>query len=251
MRFVKLCLSQPPSHLFIDRSDLPEHRREWIQPPMKHLLIVYEHTGLAYHNNISLEFSPGTMILFPPGARGAHASVGNGKLHTAFQFSLVEDSTDFHAVPVQTQLDDQRLKECGFLIHQVQQSHARGRAFIWSLLWSIAEHQRLAGTDDKLVAAERYVAQNLREPLRVDHVCQAVGVPYRSLARLFESEHGMGIQKYVAERRAREAVRLLSETSLPIKVVAARVGVPDAHQFNKLVRRSVGMSPRAVRALQS
>jgi AraC-like DNA-binding protein len=45
--------------------------------------------------------------------------------------------------------------------------------------------------------------------------------------------------------------RPLTTTDLPIKAVAARVGITDLHYFNKVIRRYLGASPRAVRAMGS
>jgi transcriptional regulator GlxA family with amidase domain len=54
---------------------------------------------------------------------------------------------------------------------------------------------------------------------------------------------------HLLRRRATRAQHLLLTTNLPVKVIAAEVGVPDLQEFNKLIRRHCGHSPRAVREL--
>jgi len=40
---------------------------------------------------------------------------------------------------------------------------------------------------------------------------------------------------------------LLVYSTLPVKVIASEVGIPDLHLFNKTIRRELGHSPRAIR----
>ncbi len=57
----------------------------------------------------------------------------------------------------------------------------------------------------------------------------------------------MTIQEYVLQRRVQEASRLLLNTDLPIKLVAARVGMSDLQYFNKTRRTLCGLSPSRLR----
>jgi transcriptional regulator GlxA family with amidase domain len=43
------------------------------------------------------------------------------------------------------------------------------------------------------------------------------------------------------------ARHLLLNSTLPIKVIAREVGIPDPHLFNKIIRRELGKAPREVR----
>ena len=57
----------------------------------------------------------------------------------------------------------------------------------------------------------------------------------------------MSVLGYVRSRRSQHAEDLLMSTTLPIKAIARAVGVPDLQQFNRLMRDSKGLCPRAIR----
>lgn len=62
---------------------------------------------------------------------------------------------------------------------------------------------------------------------------------------------GQTVIGYVRARRAQRARHLLRRSTLPIKTIAAQVGVPNLGQFNHLMRAQCGQSPRAIRAENS
>lgn len=247
MRFSRAYLTEPPSALVAGEDNLSSVRKEWIQDQGWWLLLVYRHRGTALVNAISHSFEVGTALLYPPGARGAHLNVGANTPHVYFHFKLPDDGTGPVALPIHSEFDASTVELCRQAAGRVTYRITPVNAFVWNLLWTISGDSRLIGRDDRLFDAEAYIERHLGEPLSVNDVCEAVGVPYRSLTRLFESEHGVAINRYIFRRRSREALRLLSETSLPLKAIAARVGVPDPHQFNKFIRKAIGISPTEVR----
>lgn len=247
MRFAKALIAHPPTALIAGEDDLTSVRREWIQEQGWWLLMVYQHRGSAFVNAVNHQIKPGTALLYPPGSRGSHIKIGAGTPHIYFQFMLSEQGTNSVALPIHSELDRETVELCSQRAALVSHRLAPIKAFLWNLLWSLASDSRLVGLDDRLFNAETFIDQHLNEPLTVGEVCEAVHVPYRTLTRLFEAEHGIGINRYIFRRRSREAVRLLSETSLSFKSIAAKVGVSDPHQFNKLIRKAVGISPTQVR----
>jgi len=64
---------------------------------------------------------------------------------------------------------------------------------------------------------------------------------------MFRADHAMSTMTYVRFIRVQHAKRLLTNSRLSIKQVAAEVGIQDAQQFNKLMRSFTGMSPRRYR----
>jgi transcriptional regulator GlxA family with amidase domain len=52
---------------------------------------------------------------------------------------------------------------------------------------------------------------------------------------------------YIQERRMQMAQYLLKHSTLPIKSIAAEVGMPDLHQFNKTFRRILKEAPTGMR----
>jgi transcriptional regulator GlxA family with amidase domain len=67
------------------------------------------------------------------------------------------------------------------------------------------------------------------------------------LTRLFRAATGKTVVAALQERRVERARHLLTYSDLPVKDVAARVGIEDLNQFNKMMRRHCGAAPRAIR----
>lgn len=97
----------------------------------------------------------------------------------------------------------------------------------------------------------RYVEKRLTDPqLSVDLVAGAFGMSRATLYRLFEQEGGFAT--YVRERRLRRCRAMLADParrSMSIADIAAAHGFTDAANFTRAFRRSIGLSPRAVRML--
>lgn len=248
MRFARAFITDPPVALVAGEDNLVSLRREWIQDPGWWLLMVYQHRGTAFVNAVSHSIKPGTALLYPPGSRGSHIKIGAGTPHIYFHFKLKEDESDAPvALPIQSEFTPEIAEQCRQAAGRVTHRLSPVKAFVWNQLWSMAGDFRLIGLDDRLFDAEAFIDQHMSEPLTVGDVCEAVQVPYRTLSRLFESEHGAGINRFIFRSRSREALRLLSETSLPLKAIAAKVGIADSHQFNKFIRKAIGISPTEVR----
>jgi AraC-like DNA-binding protein len=97
----------------------------------------------------------------------------------------------------------------------------------------------------------RYVEKRLTDPqLGADQVAQVFGMSRATLYRLFEEEGGFAT--YVRERRLRRCRQMLADPArrrMSIAEIAAAHGFADAANFTRAFRRSIGLSPRAVRML--
>jgi AraC-like DNA-binding protein len=120
------------------------------------------------------------------------------------------------------------------------------------LLWiaMLEEPGHAAVTASRSAAVDRLIDilhRELDEPLRVPDLARQVGLSQNYLARLFRGRTGMTIPRYLLLRRIETARLLLGTTNLPVKLIAARVGIPDPQHFNKQFRRLTGLSPTAAR----
>ncbi|MCP3723561.1 helix-turn-helix domain-containing protein [Paraburkholderia sp. CNPSo 3272] len=97
----------------------------------------------------------------------------------------------------------------------------------------------------------RYVEKRLTDPqLNAQSVAHAFGISRATLYRLFEQEGGFAT--YVRERRLRRCRQMLADPArriMTIADIAAAHGFTDAANFTRAFRRSIGLSPRAVRML--
>lgn len=85
--------------------------------------------------------------------------------------------------------------------------------------------------------------------LSVIELAHAVGMSVRSLHRRCQEEFGSTPAKLIERLRTENARLLLSTTPLEAKVVAARSGFENPARMARAFQRTLGMSPRAYRAL--
>ena len=128
-------------------------------------------------------------------------------------------------------------------------SPAMQQAFCWDLLWVLAtlDDSREESRHPALQKAITLIERHYSETISVAHLAQASGVSYSYLSRLFRDELGIDVVGYIRQRRSRHAEHLLRSSTLPIKAIAASVGLPDLTQFNRLIHRTCGCSPTEVR----
>ena len=94
----------------------------------------------------------------------------------------------------------------------------------------------------------KQIELELARPLTLQSLAAQVGVSPAHLTRMFKAYTGTTVIQFIRQRRVAHAQYLLRTTARPIKSIAHEVGIPDLHHFNKIIRASLGSSPRDVRA---
>ena len=106
------------------------------------------------------------------------------------------------------------------------------------------ENGRLAIWQHKRIA-ERLAADGAAPS--VQELADICGLSPRHLLRLYYNLTGETVFAYIERERCARAKRLLSTTSLPIKVIAASLGFSGASSFSAAFRRATGVTPRSLR----
>jgi transcriptional regulator GlxA family with amidase domain len=117
---------------------------------------------------------------------------------------------------------------------------------VWDLLWSLASPLK-GGIHPLVERARSLIELRLGQPIVVAALAQELGCSHNHLTRLFRSELRASVAGWIRSRRAQRARHLLLNTSMPIGEIAAEVGIPDPHHFNKVIRRELGRAPREIR----
>jgi len=126
----------------------------------------------------------------------------------------------------------------------------RAAARLWDVLWRLTDPPAATGAPLPAVEQVRELVEiHLAEPLYVSQLASQVGFSQNHLARLFRARMGVTVVDYIRQRRVERARHLLQHTTLPIKAIAAEVGIPDLHLFNKIIRHALGRAPRQIRAI--
>ncbi len=84
-------------------------------------------------------------------------------------------------------------------------------------------------------------------PLCLAMLAKAAGLSARSLSRHFSRHLGESVGRYIGRVRIGHACRLLTETPMPISVVAARSGFANAAHFNRQFKAAKQLTPAAYR----
>ena len=105
-----------------------------------------------------------------------------------------------------------------------------------------AEARRL-----RLERAQKFIADNCREPLSLGQVARHAGFSRNYFSRIFKRTFGKGFEQYLTEQRLLLAERLLRQSALPIGRISGETGFASAAHFSAAFRRSRGVSPLSYR----
>lgn len=92
-------------------------------------------------------------------------------------------------------------------------------------------------------AVRDYIDRNYEADLSVRFLSELFCVDATYLGRVFRQKMGMGINEYITGRRVDRARSLLKNSDLTVAQVAQMCGYQDAFYFNKVFKKSTGLSP--------
>ncbi|MBS1703789.1 MAG: helix-turn-helix transcriptional regulator [Armatimonadetes bacterium] len=196
------------------------------------------------------EVRPGSIGLTPPGST-LETHYRGISVHIYVHFRAHGDS---RSLPMMHDLGDRydEIYRRLYAAHRFQEREPRRVAScLWDVLWDLTDAGRVddhpaVGHPAVMAAVER-ISKRLSEPISVEALAEEVGVSTSYLAKLFRATYGETVVAFIRRQRAERAIHLLQRSTLPIKAVAASVGIPDLQHFNKLIRSETGLSPRGLR----
>ncbi len=98
-----------------------------------------------------------------------------------------------------------------------------------------------------LTSAISFLELNLNRQLTLADLCHHTKLSSTHLNRLFKQYVGVAPLKYFAAQKLAWSQKLLSDSSMSIKEVAALVGYDDQLHFSAQFKKHIGVSPRAYR----
>lgn len=151
----------------------------------------------------------------------------------------------------------ENLLEC--LIHQQESDCPAGlssapsitAAIVYLLAQSYYQHPQntseldeLANYNSTLLQCVAYIDTHFREPISLTGLAKRFGISRSSFCSVFPQFTGMPLQKYVAQKRIKEAQMLMrSCPEKSISQIAAEVGYQDDSTFYRNFLRISGVSP--------
>lgn len=105
----------------------------------------------------------------------------------------------------------------------------------------------IAVADPVVARALRFIRDRAGHPLRVEDVAKVASLSRRTLERRFRRVMGCSVLNQIRRSRSDEIGRLLLETQLPIRHIAARLGFNDVQHFARYFRAAKHTTPLAFR----
>lgn len=88
-----------------------------------------------------------------------------------------------------------------------------------------------------------WLSHHYMQDISLDQAAEAMGMSSFYFSRYFRTAYNQTFIEYLTEYRIQQAVRLLEETTIPVREIAFRVGYADAGYFSKVFKRHVGVTP--------
>lgn len=96
-----------------------------------------------------------------------------------------------------------------------------------------------------------YIENNLDRSIRLDELAEVMCLAPSYFHRVFRITFGITPAAYINQLKMREAVKLLTTTSMSIKEIGFSLGYADDSHFSKAVRSFYNMTPKSLRQNRS
>ena len=97
--------------------------------------------------------------------------------------------------------------------------------------------------DFRVIKAERFIENNLHTKLSNELLARQANMAVNSFLRLFTSNTGFSIQKYIQNKRIEMSLILLHHTNDTIDEIAEKCGFCDRFHFSKIFKKKMQFSP--------
>ncbi len=95
-----------------------------------------------------------------------------------------------------------------------------------------------------------YMSEHLEESLRVSALARLAGLSRTHFGELFKDQTGCSPREYLHLLRIHQGCRLLSDSTLSVKEIAARIGYHDLFHFSRQFKAFQGISPSEYRQMR-
>ncbi|MEY2906517.1 MAG: hypothetical protein RLZZ408_988 [Verrucomicrobiota bacterium] len=161
--------------------------------------------------------------------------------------------TELPVLPLHMRDSEGRMLELFRWIHRDLREHrpkvdclALLETIIRELRWLLARPK-----DDWLEHVREHLQSRFSDPLSLDDVARHADMSRFAFVRKFKRLCGRTPMEELRQIRLHEARDLVLSSDLPMKMIAAKVGIGDEYQLSKLFRRCFGISPRDIRSRKS
>jgi LacI family transcriptional regulator len=140
------------------------------------------------------------------------------------------------------------------LLDQMIQGHSsRKRQYVFDPTTVVTRQSTdiLAIDDPKVAQAMAFIREHSSEGIKVPQVVNAVAISRSGLETRFASALGYSIHTAIGHTKLERVRRLVSETDLPLKQIAAEAGFRSVQHMTTLFVRTFGQTPGRYRRLST
>lgn len=94
-----------------------------------------------------------------------------------------------------------------------------------------------------------FIKKNYGACISLEDAAGAANVSASYLSRIFKEKTGIGFNEYLTKVRLEESEKLLADSNLSVKEIAAAVGYQDEKYYSKLFKKTIGIKPTDYRRL--
>ena len=218
-----------------------------------HAITVLLDGEMVYHvNGARIELHRGDIIFQPKGTVRTRDEVKNSQY---VSFNFYEDGYDFLPLVSHGLLSPAALHAIFAYDEARKTTHNLNEPrliFLFRALMEELHYQMKLKNENALVQKIKdYINERLREKLSLTDIAQHVffSVPY--VEKIFKSETGISIIRYLIDTRLQVAKTLLRDTEQDLKSIAAESGFSDYNFFSRTFKKNIGVSPLAYRKQHS
>lgn len=246
-------LESPPIIVQIGANTHGREKEEMFVLPDLWCYHLYAYEGELEVDGKLLPIRPGYVGITPPGSTMLYHFFGRSP-HYYVHFSIAPIGPTYQ-VPAMLDLAEKFQPTVESFLEVIRFwpiNRQRSVVRLWDMLWGMADISGHGSPGEAaptpVQQAIKYIDTHLHEPLNVQRLAEEQGISHNHFTRLFRAAQGCTPLEYIQNRRVAQAKHLLIYSSIPIKAVAASIGISDTQIFNKFVKHYLGKAPRKLRA---
>jgi len=109
------------------------------------------------------------------------------------------------------------------------------------------ENQRRNLGHQVLIKVLAFIEQNFDTPLTVERIAREVCLSPSRLSHLIKERYNLTLGDYIVRTRIEKSKQMLSNTDMPISMIAQEVGYPDQSYFTKVFKKVEKCTPAKFR----
>ena len=148
-----------------------------------------------------------------------------------------------------TKLEEEILKrkELEERIKALEEENCHNKYYINSIIGKDEVSENKLSLCKELESALSYIEENYYKDIALNDVAAHINLTDSYVSRLFKKKLGINFNRYLAERKIKEAKKMLIEGEVNITEIAFSVGYNEPNYFCKVFKKLEGITPSAYR----